>query len=162
MAIYMNYDNLGVKGSVTAAGYEEWIDLSSFQFGVGRGISMEVGGMQEREATRPSISEVSASKAMDAASGGLFQASVAGSEGVTVLIHIVRTGTKKVETYATYELENCLISSYSVSASDGGSPFENISLSFAKIMLDLSSVAGSGKNDSSMKVGYDLALGEPL
>jgi len=118
--------------------------------------------MDNREATRPSISEVSLSKAMDAASGGLFQASVAGSEGVTVLIHVVRTGTSEVQTYATYELENCLVSSYSVSASDGGSPFENISLSFAKIMLDLSSVAGTGKNAGSMKVGYDLAMGTPL
>ena len=162
MAIYMNYDNKAVKGSVTAKGYEEWIDISSFQFGVGRGISMEVGGMQERESTRPSISEVSLSKAMDASSGGLFQAAVAGSEGVKVLIHIVRTGAKEVQTYATYELENCLVSSYSVSASDGGSPFENLALSFAKIMLYLSNVDGSGANAKSMKVGYGLAMGAPL
>ncbi|OUS13022.1 hemolysin-coregulated protein [Gammaproteobacteria bacterium 53_120_T64] len=162
MAIYMNYDGLAVKGSVTSKGYEDWIDISSFQFGVGRGISMEVGGMQEREATRPSISEVSLSKAMDAASGGLFQASVAGSEGVKVLIHIVRTGAKEVQTYATYELEQCLVSSYSVSADGGGSPHESVSLSFAKIMLDLSNVDGSGVNATSMKVGYDLAMGTPL
>ena len=162
MAIYMNYDGLAIKGGVTADGYTDWIDISSFQFGVGRGISMEVGGMQEREATRPSISEVSLSKAMEASSGGLFQASVKGSVGVTVLIHIVRTGTDKVQAYATYELENCLVSSYSVSASDGGSPFENISLSFAKIMMDLSNVDTTGANASSMKVGYDLAMGTPL
>jgi len=49
-----------------------------------------------------------------------------------------------------------------VSASDGGSPFENFSLSFAKIMLDLSNVDGAGATANKMKVGYDLATGTPL
>ncbi len=162
MAIYMNYDNNKIKGSVTAKGYEEWIDISSMQFGVGRGISMEVGGMSEREATRPSISEISLSKAMDAASGGLFQQAVGGAEGVKVEIHIVRTGTAEIQKFAVYELENCLVSAYNVSASDGGSPFENFSLSFAKIMLDLSSIDSANKNATSAKIGYDLAMGTPL
>jgi len=72
MAIYMNYNGKKIKGNVTATGYEDWIELDSIQFGVGRGISMEVGNMANREATRPSLSEVVVTKMMDNASGGLF------------------------------------------------------------------------------------------
>ena len=31
MAIYMNFNNKSIKGNVTAAGYEDWIELDSFQ-----------------------------------------------------------------------------------------------------------------------------------
>ena len=162
MAIYMNYNDKKIKGNVTTKGYEDWIEVSSFQFGVGRGISMEVGQMANREATRPSVSEVSLGKPMDAASGGLFKESVAGAEGVKVLIHLVQTGAKEIQKYAEYELEGVLVSSYSLSASEGGAPFESLSLSFAKLMCDLSNADKDNKNKASMKVGYDLGKGTPL
>lgn len=162
MAIYMNYNDKKIKGNVTAKGYEDWIEISSFQFGVGRGISMEVGQMANREATRPSISEISCSKAMDASSGGLFKESVSGAEGVKVVIHLVQTGAAEIQKFAEYTLEECMVSSYSVSASEGGAPHESVSLSFGKIMCDLSNADKTNKNASSMKVGYDLGLGTPL
>ncbi|MFA7554813.1 MAG: type VI secretion system tube protein Hcp [Spongiibacteraceae bacterium] len=162
MAIYMNYNSKKIKGDVTAKGYEDWIELDSFNFGVGRGISMEVGQVANREATRPSVSEISLAKAMDASSGGLFKESVSGTEGVTVLIHLVQTGAKEIQKVAEYTLDNCLLSSYSVSASSGGAPAEAIGLSYGKIMCDLSNADRQNKNKSSMKVGYDLALGTPL
>ena len=37
MPIFMHYD--GIDGNVTAKGYEKWIEVQSFQFGSGRGIS---------------------------------------------------------------------------------------------------------------------------
>lgn len=162
MAIYMNYNALAVKGDVTAEGYQDWIELDSFNMGVGRGITMEVGQMANRESTRPSLSEVTISKNMDAASGGLFADAVAGDAGCKVEIHIVQTGAKQVEVYAAYTLEDCLISSYSVNAGAGGPPHESLSLSFSQIMKDLSKADKSNKNAASMKVGYDLATAKPL
>ncbi len=35
MPIYLKYD--GIDGDVTAEGHEKWIELNSFQWGVGRG-----------------------------------------------------------------------------------------------------------------------------
>ena len=49
MPIYMNYDNKTVKGDVTAKGWEDWIELNSFQWGVGRGIASPTGGHEDRE-----------------------------------------------------------------------------------------------------------------
>jgi type VI secretion system secreted protein Hcp len=156
----MEYE--GIKGNVTAAGYENWIELSSMQFGVGRGISMEVGRMANREASRPSMSEITLTKLMDNASGGLFKASLTGVEGVTVKIHFVQTGAQKVEKFAAYELSDVLISSYSSSGSSGGAPVESLSLSYSKIVADLQGADKTNKNGQNMKVGYDLTTAKPL
>ncbi len=161
MAIYMNFNAKKIKGNVTAAGYEDWIELDSMQFGVGRGISMEVGNMANREATRPSLSEIVVTKMMDNASGGLFKESLTGVEGVVVQIHIVQTGAQKVEKFAAYELTDVLISSYSCSASGGGAPHESISLSYSKIVADLQGADKTNKNGQNMKVGYDLTTAKP-
>ncbi|WP_299594509.1 type VI secretion system tube protein Hcp [uncultured Microbulbifer sp.] len=162
MAIYMNFNSKTPAGNVTAKGYEDWIEVDSFSFGVGRGISMEAGAVANREATRPSLSEVTVSKRIDAASGGLFKSSVTGDEGVKVEIHVVQTGANSVEKFAVYTLEDVLISSYSISASAGGAPAESISLSFAKIEADLNHADKTNKNPKNMRVGYDLTTASPL
>lgn len=162
MAIYMNFNNKAPAGNVTAKGYEDWIEIDSFNFGVGRGISMEAGAVANREATRPSLSEVTVSKHIDAASGGLFKSSVTGDEGVKVEIHVVQTGANSVEKFAVYKLEDVIISSYSISASAGGAPAEAISLSFSKIEADLNHADKTNKNPKNMRVGYDLTTATPL
>ncbi|MBB5211387.1 Hcp family type VI secretion system effector [Microbulbifer hydrolyticus] len=162
MAIYMNFNSNTPAGNVTAKGYENWIEVDSFSFGVGRGISMEAGAVANREATRPSLSEVTVTKRIDAASGGLFKSSVTGDEGVKVEIHVVQTGANSVEKFAVYTLEDVLISSYSISASAGGAPAESISLSFAKIEADLAHADKTNKNPKNMRVGYDLTTASPL
>ena len=163
MAIFMNYNDLAIKGNVTAEGYNGgWIALGSMQFGVGRGISMDAGHMSNREATRPSISEVTFTKMMDAASSGLFKESVTGSEGVKVVIDVVKTGADKIEKFVTYELEDVLVSSYSVSASDSGAPMESVSLSFAKITMSYTAGGKDNKGGTPERVGYDLTTGKKL
>ncbi|QKX16430.1 type VI secretion system tube protein Hcp [Microbulbifer sp. YPW1] len=162
MAIYMNFNSNAPAGNVTAKGYENWIEVDSFNFGVGRGISMEAGAVANREASRPSLSEVTVTKRIDAASGGLFKASVTGDEGVKVEIHVVQTGANSVEKFAVYTLEDVIISSYSISASSGGAPHESISLSFSKIEADLNHADKTNKNPKNMRVGYDLSTATPL
>lgn len=162
MAIYMNFNGNSPKGNVTAQGYEDWIEVDNFNFGIGRAITMEAGAMANREASRPSLSEVTVSKALDASSGGLFKASVTGDEGVLIEIHVVQTGANNVEKYAVYKLEDAIISSYSVNASAGGPPQESLSLSFAKIEADLTHADKTHKNTTNMRVGYDLTTATPL
>ncbi len=97
MAIYMNYNQLNVKGNVTAEGYKDWVRLDSFEFSNSRTVTMEAGHMSNREATRPALSTVSISKLMDAASTGLFKESLTGDSGVKVVIDVVRTHADKIE-----------------------------------------------------------------
>ena len=50
MPIYIKYGD--IKGDVTAEGHkgtDGWVEIGSFQFGIGRGISSPTGGSTDRE-----------------------------------------------------------------------------------------------------------------
>lgn len=160
MAIYLQYD--GIKGNVTADGYKDHIAVDSVQFGVGRGISMEPGNMSNREATRPSVSEITISKVADNSVTAIFKEAVTGSAGKKVVIKFVRTGADKVQEYMDYTLEDCLVSGYTMSATSEGDPMESITLSFAKIMINYNDFDKSNKSSSPQRVGYDLTTAKPL
>lgn len=129
MAIFMKYGEM--NGEVTAEGYKDWIELGSFQWGVGRGISSGVGGGSKREASAPSVSEITVTKTMDAFSPLALKESI-GGEGVTVKIDITRTdGKGNHVAFQKYILEGTMVSGYSVS-SGGDRPSESMSLNFTK------------------------------
>ena len=160
MPIYMEFE--GIEGNVTMEGYEKQIELHSFSWGVGRGISMITGRTANREVSSPSISEVTVTKSMDKATPLLVQESVIGTKGKKVILHLVRTGGDAEEEYMTYTLENCLISSYSVSGSDGGEAGETLSLSFTSIET---AYAESGKDNvkgGQGRFGYSIEKGKKL
>jgi type VI secretion system secreted protein Hcp len=160
MAIYLEYE--GIKGNVTADGYKDHIAIDSVQFGVGRGISMEAGNLSNRESTRPSLSEITLTKAADNSVTAIFKEAVTGSAGKKVVIKFVRTGADKVQEYMDYTLENCLVSSYSMSASAEGEPMESISLSYSKIMINYSDFDKTNKSGNPQRVGYDLESAKPM
>lgn len=160
MAIYLEYE--GIKGNVTAEGYKDHISVQSFQFGVGRGISMEAGNMSNREASRPSLSEITVTKAADTSATALFKEAVTGAAGKKVTIKFVQTGSDKVVEYMTYTLEDVLVSGYSVSASGDSDPFESISLSYSKIMVNYNDFDKTNKSANPQRVGYDLTTAKPL
>ena len=155
MSIYMKID--GIKGKVTAKGHEEWIDVSSMQWGVGRAISSAVGTSADREASKPSISEVSVTKLMDESSPMIFTEACVG-KGKLVTIDLCTVGTDQINTYMSYELEECMISGYSVS-SGGDRPSESISLSFTKMTMKFTPYDKNGKPTSPLPAGYDMATG---
>lgn len=160
MAIYIEYE--GIKGNVTAEGFAEHIKVMSLHFGVGRGISMEPGNLANREATRPSLSEVTFTKLADNATTPLFKEAVTGAAGKLVKIKFVQTGADSVTTFMDYELEDCLVSSYSLSADGESDPVESISLSFAKLMVNYNDFDKKNTGKSPQRVGYDLTTAKPL
>lgn len=160
MAIYLEYE--GIKGNVTAEGYADHIAVESVSFGVGRGISMEAGNLSNRESTRPSLSEITLSKLADNSVTSIFKEAVTGSAGKKVVIKFVRTGGDKVQEFMDYTLENCLVSSYSMSASAEGEPVENIALSYSKITINYVDYDKTNKAGSPQRVGYDLEAAKPM
>ena len=87
MAIYLKYE--GIDGEATHAKHEKWIDIGSLQFGLGRAISTPAGAAANREASEPSVSEVTVTKLLDSASSKLFTESATGAAGKKVEIHLV-------------------------------------------------------------------------
>jgi type VI secretion system secreted protein Hcp len=144
----------GVDGNVTAKGYEKWIEVNSFQFGAGRGISTPTGGAENREASAASVSEVTVTKSMDKASPKLFEAALIGNEGKMVKVVMTRTG-KELTELCIYKFESTLVSGYSVS-SGGDTPTESLSLNFVKFEYSYTGSDVAGKDASKMKVGFDI------
>jgi len=156
MSIYMKVD--GIDGSVTAKGFEKWIEIQSMQLGVGRAISMDVGNAANRVHGKPSLSEITISKEMEDSSAGLLREALSGAKGKKVTIKVVESGATLKE-YVSYELEDTFVSAYSV-VSSGGRPSETLSLSFAKILVAFSTADKSNKAGANPKVSYDLTAAQ--
>lgn len=152
MPIYMNYND--IKGDATADGHEGWIELNSFQWGVGRGISSPTGGSADRESSAPSVSEITVSKATDNASPKLLNEALQG-EGVKVVIDFCKTDKSKLEVYMTYTLTDSMVSGYSLS-SGGDRPTESLSLNFTKIEYKNIPQSIKGETGTPETVTYDL------
>ncbi|MCE9529819.1 MAG: type VI secretion system tube protein Hcp [Planctomycetes bacterium] len=162
MPIYMQYD--GIKGSVTEAGHKEWIELQSCQMGTHRNVTSAVGGSSNREASAPSISEIVITKNLDAASAELFRASLVG-EGKKVKIDFCKTDKDKLTPYLQLELENTLVSSFSLSGHGGSgnsAPMESLSINFTKISLNHLSPDESNAKTKPIRAGYDLSAAKPV
>ena len=152
MALYKKYGS--IKGAVTTDGFKDWIELNSFQWGVGRAIGTAARGSTSREHSEPNLSEVTVTKLSDVSTPKLFLDAVAGKLDSKVTIKFTTTTKGKVETFLTYEMENTGLSHYSLS-SGGDMPMESLSLNFTKISETFSGMdpAISGSPET---VGYDL------
>jgi len=155
MAIFMKYGKL--DGEVDAAGYEKWVELQSFQFGVGRGIAQAgPGGGSKREASAPSVSEITVSKTFDAFSPLTLKESV-GGKGEDVKIDITRTDNSgKHVAFQKYILTECMMSGYSIS-SGGDRPSESISLNFTKFDSEYVKIDQDFKATTTGHVIYDIS-----
>ena len=152
MPIYMKFGS--IPGDVTTDGYKDWIELNSFQYGVGRSVSSGAGG-NTRESSAPNISEIVVTKHFDKASAKLYQDSVAGTFDTKVEIKMNTTTKQKTETFLTFELTDCGVSSYSLS-SGGENPMESLSLNFLKVMVTPTPLDKSGQIKKGDIVSYDL------
>lgn len=153
MAIYLKYE--GIDGEATHQDHQKWIDVSSFQFGVARHIATPSGATSNREASEPSVSEITISKMMDGASPKLFTESATGNVGKKAQIHLVTTGSPG-NTYTEYTMTNALVSGYSVSTG-GDRPMESVSISFTKLEYKFIPYDEKNKAGTPVTVSYDLS-----
>ena len=71
MPVYLKYGD--IKGDVTEPAHAGYIELTSAQWGVGRGVSTPTGGSADRGGSAPSVSEIVVTKGSDSASARLIQ-----------------------------------------------------------------------------------------
>jgi len=139
---------------VTTDGFKDWIECSSFQWGVSRNIGTAQRNSTSREHAEPVISEITVTKQSDIASPKLFLDSVAGKLDSKVTIKFTTTTKGKVDTFSTFDLEGVGLAHYHMS-SGGDMPTESLSLNFTKISYTFigmdPTVSGSPET-----VGYEL------
>ena len=155
MSIYLSVKNkeLGMEGIVTdelvkAKGATE---ISSFQFGVGLGVSISKGGVQKSTA---SLSEVVCTKTFDNMSPALFINTCLGHTLDTVTIDFVGAvgdASKGAAIYLTYELTNAIITGQSLS-SGGDLPSETFSFAFEAITMTFQKPPVTKKNTAGQPI----------
>ena len=158
MPIFMKYE--GIDGDVTTKGHEKWIEVNSFQWGVGRGINNNGGSGADREGSTPSVSEIHVTKVGDSASNPFLRASLGIGdlgEGKKVNIDFCKTDTSQPEPYLQYELENCLVSNYSVS-SGGDRLTESVTLNFTSVEVKNTGMGSANETGSPDTANYDMTL----
>jgi type VI secretion system secreted protein Hcp len=139
-----------IKGSSTVKGHENWITCDSFSLGVGRSITTSGGGT-DRDTSNPSFSEVQLTKSTDMASSDLFFQSICGTSLGKAEIHFVQTGgSSGDQVYLKYELEDPIVSSYSINSS-GERPHESFTLNFTKITKQYDAFDGEKKKTGTPK-----------
>jgi len=156
MAIYMKIDD--IEGDVTAKGYENWIALDAFKFGVVRSISTKPGNVSDRESTKPTVGEIVVSKLLDKTSPHIFTEACIGKAKPKVKIHFCQTG-ENVSPYMEYTLNNVLVSNYQVQGEHKETtviPTESINLNFDKIEMRYTPYDEKHAPGSPIPAGYDL------
>jgi type VI secretion system secreted protein Hcp len=164
MAAYCKYGST-IKGESLAEGHkgtDGWFEIKSVQWGCGRGISSPVGASSKREASAPSISEITITKPMDSVSCKLIIEALSGG-GEDCTIELVETAGKTLLTYLKITLTNTMVSGYSMS-SGGDRPSESYTFNFTKILIEYTGYDDKHKVDSNKtgKVEYDLAQAKEL
>jgi len=158
MTCFLKVD--GITGECKATGHEEWIECGSLQYGAGRAIHTPVGSSSKREASAPSISEVTVTKLMDSTSAPMFQEACVGKAKL-VEIHLCETGADELNTYLELKLTNAMISGYSVS-SGGDRPSESVTFNFTKIEQKYTPYDDQHEKGNPVTSGYDLTEGKKV
>lgn len=124
--IYMKID--GVDGESTAPGNTNAIDLLSFS----------AGHTRTNLSGPPSLKDVAVTKQLDKSSPKLAEKCASGQHFPKVEITCRKAGSTGTNNYYTVTLEDCFITSYSISGGGGGGggdslPTESISFNYTKI-----------------------------
>jgi type VI secretion system secreted protein Hcp len=118
-----------IKGESTEDRHKDWIELSSYQWGVGRGNAGPTGSAVEREGRPPSVSEIVITKPTDASSPALRALSVRGGVRRDV---IIEETDPRGRVLIRYVLKDAMISSYSLSGG-GARPMERLTLTVSRV-----------------------------
>lgn len=154
MAIFLKYGS--IKGETTQLTHKDWIEVNSFQWGVGRGVASGVGGGSKREATAPSVSEITITKTMDISSPLLLKEAL-GGKAVEVKLELTQTDNSgKHVSYQKYVLSDTLISGYSIS-SGGDRPSESVSLNFTKIDSEYLNIDDKFASKTTGHIVFDIS-----
>jgi len=163
MAVYMEYE--GIKGTVTAKGYEDMIKMDFANFGVHRKINMKPGEMSNRESAIPNFSVIHMGKKFESSTPAILKQVFSGSAGKQVKLHYVRTSEKQLNEYLTYTLENCIPTYYQLIAlGSGGSgmPVESLYLSYTSMLVSNTPRSVNNKALNPLRYGYDLDKAKSL
>lgn len=157
-AIYIHVD--GIRGDATAAGFVEHIEAVSVGHGVSRAFSASTGGGAPAPSP-PDFTDISVIKGLDRSSPQLLIEATSNTPIPEVTIYFV-TETDTPQVYYEIRLEGAFISSVNHAFQNDGTPFENVTFVFAKIIWEYTPYDNQGQPGGSIRGGYDLLTGTSI
>ena len=157
--ILFNFGGL-IKGDSKYDKHKDWIQVESAQLNVKRDIE-STEGRKDRKLLTPDFDDVTLTKYADKASVDLFVEAAGGKKPQKAEIHFCNVTNKGPKVFMTWELTNTVISSYDIS-SEGGRPFETISLNFTQIKVGYTGFKSDGKEEKVSPKGWNLESGGKL
>jgi type VI secretion system secreted protein Hcp len=154
MATYIKFD--GIDGDVTAAGFEKFIEVLQFSWGVTQTGTLASGS--GAGTGRTSFQDFHFQHNVDRASPKLMQACALGTQISTAEVDFLKTGASTP--YLKIRLQNVLITGLEFSGSGDLVAAEDVGFTFGKIEYDFTPQRADGSLDSVINVQLDLrALG---
>ena len=142
----------GIPGESIATGFENQIELTSFQLGVSRNAA----------AKGPEFSAVSVTKRVDKSSPELMLRTANGTTLPTAKVQFTTTGAEKVDVYLRYCFTGVRITNFTQSSGGDERPSESISFSYATIVQSYTQGSETGGAGTVFDEGWDLLRNAPL
>jgi len=149
-AIYMQYE--GIRGTVTSAGHENWIELNSS--------SIQISRPDRDPRTSLIVRPILISKLMDESSVPLYAEAFRGSAARTVRIDFTSMGADFITTYFEIVLSDVVISSTEVSTG-GDRPQDAFALNYGRIEMKYTPYDERGQAGSPIMYCWDVATNGP-
>lgn len=148
----------GITGGATASGYEGWMEVAAFDWGVSMPGASATGG---RSATRPDFSPVTVVKPIDAATPLLAQGAASGRRYPEAELVFFSAGS--TTPVGSVKLSDVRISASLASSGEAGAMLETLSLSFGKVEWSYSPInPRTGRPGAEVKAGWDVAANRGL
>lgn len=146
-----------IKGESTDSDHKEWIVIDSFSQSMQRAES-SVGGPVRG---RVDVEDIQVTKELDKSSPKLQEALVTGVVFPMVELELTTPGRGGQNIpYYQYELENVIVTSYSVAANAEGVPTETFSLNYEEIKVTYSEIDEKSGIASIVEWIYNLMTNE--
>ena len=157
MGIYMKYGD--IQGDSTQKGYEGWINLTSFDWGLERHFAQDqVGRAFNREAAQAQMHRCHVSKDVDHSSGEILKTVATHFKSEKCEIVFVRTGNPG-EPYLKFALTDALISQLDVNSGQPERPTEKLEIDFTELEIECKTLDESNTSDVTIHITYSSSTG---
>jgi type VI secretion system secreted protein Hcp len=151
-----------VNGESRDDTHKQWSEVMSWSFGSNHPVWGDPSAGTGQGMGRVDFTDFSFSKALDAATDDLLKAMWAGTHFATVKFEARRAGAKGAKyTYLAVELNEAIVTNYSVGGGGDGTPTENWSIKFGKIKVTYFPQKDDGSQDAQQPADWDLTKNTP-
>lgn len=159
MSIFLNVNNLAIKGQASDKNHNQWIEIKSYNFRTARNVSMSVGQGDDRSVGHPQFNELEFIKETDNSGVFLMQSHLKSTYYPNVIMEVCQTGDG-LQTNTRYTFDDALFTSYEQVGHADGSHLEIVTLNFSKMEQRIYPRNKDGSTATPVGAGYDLGTAQ--